>query len=580
MLKKTLLLLGAFATLFFFSSAPVSALDNDWIIESFYSQITVNQDSSVNVEETLEVNFASLAKHGIFREIPIVYRDNLGNRLNIRLKVKSVSDGKGSDLKYKITRRGNQLEIKIGDPDKTISGKQIYRLSYSVQKIITRFANHDELYFNVTGSNWPVPILFAGAEVAFPSAVTDTACFSGPTQSRLANCTSASGKKTAIFQTDKKLYPGEGLTIVAAVPKGTIAEITTCRKIIWFFTDNWPYTLPVFTLLILLRIYWVNGRDKQYKTLFDPTRGSQKLPFFTTELVPTAYSPLQDIKPAEAGTLIDEQVNIRDVAATIIDLAVRGYLKIKEIEKSKLFKTRDYKITLINNDLLNLEPFEEKLILGLFGKSKTGNTAELSSLKYNFNQHLEKIKDDLYQKMVDKGYFRKRPDRIIKAYLALGSIIIALGFFLFSLSLSWAFAFIVSGIMVLLFSKAMPGKTALGRKQFLRVLGLRNFVSLGAYREQLWERANIFEEVMPYAIAFNLTHKWAEAFEKASLKQPQWYQGTTPFNANTFAYSLESFTRTTTSTLPSVKSAASGGSGFGGGGFSGGGFSGGGGGSW
>jgi hypothetical protein len=555
------------------------AQDTGWVIDQFESNIQVFTDSRVEVEESISVDFKQLEKHGIFRNIPVNYRDRLGNNLNIRLKVLSVTDEIGRTRQHKTKKKGKEIEIKIGNPKVVISGKQIYVIKYQINRVITRFDDHDELYWNVTGSNWPVPILNSLARVTFPDRVVNATCFSGRSGSNFQDCTFESSGKTAVFQSFKVLTPGEGLTIVAAVKNDIVEPVSMVQRTIWFVSDNWVYTLPFFILLILLRLYWQHGRDEQYKSLFDPSLGSEKLPLFTSELVPSTYAPLKDIKPAEAGTLMDEKVNIRDIAATIVDLAVRGILEIEEIKKGKIIKSTDYRIIWKNKDTSTLEEYENQLLTGLFGKDKSKDTILLSKLKYKFHTHLKKIKDKLYERMSNKGYFPRRPDKVVSYYIIVGIVIASLGFIFFSMSLTWAVAFIASGGFIVLFSKAMPKRTAFGRKHFLRVLGFKNFISLGAYRQQLWERANIFEEVMPYAIALNLTHKWAEAFESVKISEPKWFKGTTSFNPTLFSHSMENFTRATTTTLPATKSASGGSSGFSGG-FSGGGFGGGGGGSW
>ena len=571
---------------FGFFPGKVLAQDSGWVVDQFDSQIIVHKDSSVSVEETITVDFADVQKHGIFRNIPVNYRDRLGNKLNVRLKVLSVTDEQGNSWNYQTKISGSDLEIKIGDPDRTVSGNNVYKIRYVVNRVITRFSDHDELYWNVTGDEWPVPIRRATATVLLPEAAGDATCYSGAFGSSFKNCSVSKQGTVLVFSTDASLSPASGFTIVTASQKGDIDTPPVLTRIWWFVSDNWPFAFPVAVLLILLWLYWQHGRDEHYKSLFDPSMGTEKLAPFTAELVPSTYAPLNDISPAEAGTLIDEAVDIRDIASTIIDLAVRGYLTIEEIENKSLWKDADFTLKRTQKDTAQLEDYEQKLLAGLF---KVGKTTTLSAQKYKFYSQLGKIRDSLYERMVTLGYFRSRPDKIVQVYRGIGLGLVGLGFFLGAplgsatgQTLAWILGPVVSGILVLLFAKAMPKRTAKGRRQYLRVLGLRNFVSLGAYREQIWERANLFEEVLPFAIAFNLTHRWVEAFKTANLPPPDWYRGAGSFNALTFSHSMEHFTQMTSANLPAVRStsASGGGSGFGGGGSSGGGFGGGGGGSW
>ena len=574
--RSLLSLLFSFALLI----SPIQAQDTGWVIDEFESNITAHEDASVSVEETIRVDFDGLSKHGIYRTIPVVYRDRFGNKVNIRLKIDQVTGENGQGRQYQASRKGENLEIKIGDPNETISGFQTYILKYRVQRVISRLSDHDELYWNVTGNAWPVSIRSAKAKVLLPQPATDATCFSGPYGSSLNRCTVGSLGSAVDFQADIELNPAEGFTIVTSLPKGAIKEPSVTTRLWWLVSDNWPYAIPLITLSFLLWLYWQHGRDQQYKSLFDPSRGIETLPAFSSELVPQTYAPITDIRPAEAGTLIDEEVNLRDLTATIVDLAVRGYLRIEEVAKDGLFRKADYRLIWVKKDIGNLDDYESKLVLALFGKGKTGDTVLLSELKYHFAAHLSKIRDSLYESLTKKGIFSRRPDKVVTFYRVIGIALGLLGFPAFSQSVAWGVALASSGLLIVLFAKAMPKRTAHGRKEYLRVLGLRNFISLGAYREQLWEKANLFEEVLPYAIAFSLTHKLAAAFAKINVPPPSWYTGSRPFQVNAFAYSMEDFTNAATTTMPATKSASSGGSGFGGGGFSGGGFGGGGGGSW
>ncbi len=561
-------------------STPIQAQDTGWLINEFRSEIKVEQKGSVVVEETIMVDFNNLSKHGIYRSIPVDYKDRFGNRLNIRLKLEKVNDEKGQDRPYTLRRKGKTVEIKIGDPDRIVTGKQTYVVKYTVERVITRFSDHDELYWNATGHDWPVPIETAVAKVILPEKATDATCFTGVSGSSLQQCLVGVLGATVEFKSKIVLNPAAGLTIVVGIPKGTVEEPKLSTRLLWLVSDNWPYAIPLLTLTVLVWLYWIQGRDEHYKSLFDPSLGVRRLPLFPAELIPSTYAPLKDLRPAEAGTLIDEEINIRDIAATVVDLAVRGYLRIEEVSKSGMLKAADYRLIWVNKDTSKLEDYESMLLLALFGKSKAGDSVLLSELKFHFTSHLSKIRDSLHEHLTKNGLFPRRPDKVIGFYRVIGFIIVFLGLAAFSQSLAWGLALLVSGILILIFSKAMPRKTAKGRKEYLRVLGLRNFISLGAYREQLWEKANLFEEVLPYAIAFNLTHKLAAAFAKINVSPPNWYKGSGPFNLNSFAYAMEDFTKQTTTTLPATRSASSGGSGFGGGGFGGGGFGGGGGGSW
>ena len=168
--------------LFILTFSPSSAHAQDFTINEFHSDITVNEDSSFIVKEVINVNFHR-SKHGIYREIPFRYKDELGNTVTTPLKVISVTNGAGEKWKYQVSRKGDVTNIKIGAAKKYVSGPQTYVITYKVENAILFFDDHDQLYWNVTGNYWQAPIEKASAVVKL--AVKDTsdelkaACYKG-----------------------------------------------------------------------------------------------------------------------------------------------------------------------------------------------------------------------------------------------------------------------------------------------------------------------------------------------------------------------------------------------------------------
>jgi uncharacterized membrane protein len=211
-----------------------------------------------------------------------------------------------------------------------------------------------------------------------------------------------------------------------------------------------------------------------------------------------------------------------------------------------------------------------------------------SSLKTTFYKALKEIKSDLYKEVVEKGLFPSNPDKVRIKYLVvaivIGSVGLWVGFsgidrgnvFLADLGLGS----IVSGVILAFVSRFMPRKTAYGRNVYRRILGYRMFIDKAEkYRQQYFEKQNMLNEVLPYAIVFGLTGKFADAMKDMGLKttRPSWYTSAHAFNTINFVNSMDSFS----SSMSSAIAAAPKSSGFSsGGGFSGGGFGGGGGGSW
>lgn len=561
-----------------------AALGLNWELSSFNSDITVREDGSLFIEETIVADFTRDAHHGIYRTIPIRYRDKYGQSFKLRYDIKSVKDETGNDWWYSESTYGDYVELKIGDPDRMFTEPKTFVLNYEIQRAMSfQFQDQDELYWNATGEEWTIPILNATASITYPSAIPEdavqAACFTGGYGSDEEACNYQISGNTIYYESTRNLDSYEGLTIVAGFPKGYITPITLQQNIWWTLQDNWGYFIPVLTFIILYYLWWTRGRD----------------PEINRNTVMPIYTPPEGLTPSEAGTLIDEKVDMHDLSATIIDMAVRGYLKIKETKKKTwIFEDSDYEFELVKDYKSDgLKDHEVKTMEAVFG---TGKTRKLSDLQNKFYKDLPGIKNAIYKQMVNKKFFPSDPDNVRQAYQGFGITIVVLVFFTFGLFVDYSIAIPIgiglSGLLLILFAKYMPAKTKKGVEMYYRVLGLEMFIETAEQDRLKWkEKENIFEQLLPYAMAFKLADKWSKAFEGLYKDAPKWYSSSDPnfinnFNTGYLIGRLNNLSNSMNSTFTSAPRSSgsggawSGGSGFGGGGFSGGGFGGGGGGGW
>jgi len=158
-----------------------------WFIRDFSTHLTLRPDSSLSVREEIQADFESESKHVIFRSIPVNYRRG-SLAYNLRLKVLAVEDENGRPYSYRVSRQGRYREIRIGDPKRYVSGTHWYIITYLVERGINYFDDHDELYWNTTGDEWPVPIGRSQAMVSLPAGIPPdeitTRSFTGPRGSR------------------------------------------------------------------------------------------------------------------------------------------------------------------------------------------------------------------------------------------------------------------------------------------------------------------------------------------------------------------------------------------------------------
>jgi uncharacterized membrane protein YgcG len=562
-------------------SAPASAADGGWVITAFDSQIEVQRDGRVRVTETIDVDFGALERHGIVRDIPVRYRWPADpHKVRVyQLQVLTVTDARGRPWPY--TSYGNEasLEIKIGDSDRTVTGSQRYRIAYVLQGALNGFPDHDELFWNVTGSQWQVPIHRATATVVAPASFSQTACYAGLAGSRESCGGVQSVANGAAFASGRAIQPGDDFTIVVGLRKGVVPEPTPIlqdrpRDIGDFFllTPAW-LALAAFVAVagvaaVVWRWYSVGRDDREHETI-----------------VPE-FEPPEKLRPAQIGLLIDERADTLDVTATIVDLAVRGFLTITEIPKQGLLGKRDWLLTRrkLSGDL---QGYETIIFEGLFA---TGEEVKLSSLRHHFYTSLARAQSELYSDAVRRGWFPVDPSKTRVTYAVAGIGLVILAGILTAALGSLAgggivgLAAAVPAIGLIASSPVMPRKTRSGAELARRSFGFRRYMEVAEKdRQRFAEKEQIFAAYLPFAIVFRCVDQWAKAFEGIDLKEvtSSWYSGSSlaSFSAMNMSQDLSSFSDQISSTIASTPG-GSGSSGFGGGGSSGGGGGGGGGGSW
>lgn len=552
-------------------------------IRLFNSDVRLQSDTTLDVTETIVVDFGSSWRHGIYRQIPVEYT-RYGNPYSVYLNVKDITDDHGVAQQYQISHTGGDVSIRIGDPHSTVSGVNIYKLHYAVRRAVNFFDGKPEVYWNVTGDQWPYPIHQARAHFFFPKNVSAdqirTACFVGPPGSTDPGRIDAGQPDQIEFTAPGVLRAGEGLTFVAGLPVGAVTPPGVGQQILWWLGDWWPaIVLPLLAALGLWARWMQTGRD--------PGTGGA---------IAVEWDPPKGLSPAEVGTLIDESCDMADIVSTLVDLAARGHLKIKAFESEKLLfmSRRDYVFTKVTPPPADpLAPHEALFMAGVFSTDE--DKTFLSELKGKFYASLPGIRSSIYSALVQKGFFAVRPDTVRSMYQIAGGAIIALGMFLAISGLAhghiaWGLGVILAGVVFLLMARIMPSKTLLGTTTLRECLGFQRFLSL-VEKDRIARMAKddptIFGRLLPYAMVLGVADQWAHAFEGLMQQPPDWYSGPGygpgAFNTIWFVHDLGMGMHSMGQTFSSRPANTSGGgggfSGFSGGG-SGGGFGGGGGGSW
>ncbi len=582
-----------------FAAAPASAGIGERIVD-YRSDVTIEPDGTIEVHETIVYDFGVVPKHGIFRFIPVRTEESGKDGYDrvYPLDVVSVSGSADTPAQYTVEEDGDDERIKIGDPDRTISGEHTYEIMYRTRGQMNAFADRDELVWNAVGTDWPVPIEKASAVVHAPADIQQVGCNTGSFGATFPCDTATRSGATAEFS-KAPLNPYEGMTFTVALPTGAVTPSPTpILEERFNFTSAFRVTPAtggvsggVLAVLagIVIFLVWKFGRDRRYAgSAVDAAYGKDGGPEVAAPLreaeTPVEFEPPEGLRPGELGTLIDFDAGTLDVTATIIDLAVRGYLKIEEVEKEWYQFKHDWILTKLEKDE-PLRQYERSLYDGLF---KSGDEVKLSDLKNTFATRMGKVREQLMDDAMSKGWFSRKPGTVKVLWSLLGIFVLIGGVALTILLAIETHAallgvpVIVGGILLLIASRWMPKRTAKGYAVLRHTLGFKRFIDESEkHRAQFAERANIFSEYLPYAVVFGATEKWAKAFDGLAddVDTSSWYVSQHAFNYAVFSSAIDGFATTSAGTLTSSP-ASSGSSGFSGGGFSGGGGGGGGGGSW
>lgn len=552
------------------------ALARDWRIADFHSTVSIDDHGSAIITEHITLSFIGQF-NGIWRTIPTEYPDT-AHHTNYRLflKVREVTDGSGHPLKYESSREGAYRKIKIYIPGARDTTK-VVDITYSSPNAVRYFDDHDEFYWNVTGNDWPVPIDHASALVSLPEAAAGglrAQAFTGFYGSHDRDASAEVKGSHAEFETNNPLPMRGGLTVDVFIPKGVLKQPSAFTRFGWFLQGNVIVLLPFWTFAVMFSLWYYKGRDP------DPGRS-----------VAPMYEPPKNITPAEAGTLLDDSIDPRDVTSTLIDLAVRGYVKIEQIETPGFFfHGKDYVLHRLkdNTQWGDLAPFERVMMENIFWG---GQMTKISSLKNRFYTAIPVITDDIFSSLRTKGMYWLDPQSAA-GYSLLGIAISAAPFIagqllswfdLFGAALPAVFGIGVSLVIIWLFARQMTCKTLLGARTRVEILGFQEFMNRVDADRIKRLPPDTFEKFLPYAMALGVEHHWAQAFAGIVRQPPSWYASPDGgmFNPILFTNNMHIMAQTAHEAFVTAPRASSSGSGWsGGGGSSGGGFGGGGGGAF
>jgi uncharacterized membrane protein YgcG len=595
-------------------------------ILSFSSRITVHEDASLTVRETIRVKGERKAiRRGIVREFPTTYETKSGREVRVGFDIQSVTRN-GQPEPYHVKNKGNGVHIYMGQKDHYLqSGTYTYTITYTTDRQLGFFENHDELYWNVTGSGWRFPIDKAEAVVQLPpgASVTDHAAYTGRYGSTGRNFsveTNVSGRIK--FRTLRPMSMGEGLTIVAAWPKGFVDQSLFSGNTSFLVYHNKVSIIGLGGALLVLIYFLVAwhyvGRD--------PDAGP---------VIPL-FAPPKGLSPAASRYVLHMKYSETSFAAAIVSLAVKGALEI--INSGGTF-------TLRRKSVLGdrLSKGERKLFAKLLGNVWEGDDLILKKDNHEKIKEANKVLEKALEKEFKESNFADNAryaiagglfsafalwatfaasghlSSLIPFFISVGLV----GLFRWSLGARLLLAAIaIAGVALweVMTSLPMPAlvgialilatniafyfllraPTKSGARLQNKIEGFKMFLSV-AETERLGIvhppdiTPEVFEKFLPYAIALDVEHGWSRKFAThvalagATPKDYDfdWYSGSYGWSSdggvgnmrNSLSVPLSSAI-SSSSSPPGSSSGLGGGGISSGGGFSGGGGGGGGGGGW
>jgi Predicted membrane protein (DUF2207) len=524
-------------------AGPALAGTSDTVLSDRVS-LNVTRDGTVHAQETVLYDGGAAQRSFVTRERVDDRRDRVFRITNL-------------------TATGGPLTVRKGDTTTATvggSGRRTIVLNYELEGAITPLTADQELHWGAAGG-WSAPVTNASVTVQAAGITQSVACFAGdPTGS--TGCTTASIRDpatTADFS-QRTLAAGQYLTVVTGYEPGATKGAPIFQRRHTLATAFTVDTVTGGSLVVLLALllggfatlYRLRGRDG--RIVDGHAASAVQAPVTDDGAGGLRFDAPGGLKPGQVGTLIDEQADVIDVTATVIDLAVRGYLLIEELPRAR-YGRPDWQLRRLAKDPAGLLRYERRLYDALFADR---DAVRLSLLDGVFSADLAKVRDAMYDDVVAQGWFTRRPDTV-RSHWMHGGIALALLGLAGTIALALAtddaligLAVIIAGAALTVGAQHMPAKTGAGATVLAQTMGLREYL----YRADVHDipepsRVELFSRFLPYAVVFDAVEQWSHTVADVTGHGDNlyWYDGPAEWDLSHFADSLRSFTLTTSGAI-------------------------------
>ena len=487
-------------------------------------QLELDRDGVLTAQETLAFDGEAPQTFSRAFTTVMLYDEEHDRRFEID-RVRAV-DPDGGTVPVETEQEGSSLLVHMDT-----AGRDEVQLDYTVTGAVTEVSGGVQLEWRAV-SAYSHTVESTDVTVRAPLPPEALSCLAGEPRSAMYCTASDRGMDASIahfLQAD--MAPTDRLDIVATYPEGT-AEAAPDLERRWSLSSAFaitPITATLFGLLLLLPVAGlvalvrIRGRDERALRK-ESVAGDHDPVQDRPGALPRFHAP-DDVHPGQIGTLIDERVDIADLTATVLDLAVRGHLRIEELPQHR-FTFVDWRLVRENGDTDEpLLPSEELLMEALFGDSDTVTLSELASARRapHFPERIDRVRDQLYRDMVRLGWFARSPDQERGLWTTVGMTVTAAGVLTTGVLAAFTgFAFtglavVIVGAAVTAGAQYMPAKTRLGSSVYAHTMGFRDYLfSERATQVPADRRVTFFSRYLPYAVIFDDVERWAALLAQAA----------------------------------------------------------------
>jgi hypothetical protein len=522
--------------------------------------LTVRPDGVLRARESVTYDFAG-GGAAIERRFVTRTHDNDRRDRVFRVENMRASSPDGGPATVATSAEGDTTIVRISGP--RVTGIRTTVLEYDIRGAFSTGSSGQELRWTALGG-WPVPVAEARVTVEAAAAIRNLNCFAGDLASSVG-CTQffTNHTHTRGEFAQQNLFPREYLTVAVGYPPGTTTGTPLFERrhtLATAFTVNSVTGGALVALLVLLLgglalLYQLRGRDS--RIVGQKAAEADHVPLVNGSM----FDPPDGVRPGQIGTLVDEQADVIDVTATIVDLAVRGFLLIEELPR-EAYGRLDWKLRKLDRPTDELLLYERMLYGALFDER---DEIRLSQLGGTFAEQLARVRRALYEDVVREGWFARRPDAertrwttggmILTAAGVVGTVLLALFTELALIGL----AVIIAGAALTLGGQHMPAKTTRGATVLAHTIGFRAYLYRGETDDVPAEqRLSVFSRYLPYAVVFDAVQRWAKTVEDAGVRETgadnlYWYEGPAEWDLSKFAESMRIFTLATSGAISQAR---------------------------